>query len=259
MKDSDDLSAIENFCNESIKITKDLYNVNVIFLIHDGIYNLKNKSVVSDVKYVRLKSFSVLISALKNVRFSDDSTNLNNIQNYFQTLKDLEQKITSKKLKVSEATEELFDLIENESLTFNENILHTIGKNLSALFLAANYFNPKYYGHHFRDDETLFEKLETFLQNTAPIEAFDFIGYYHNKNGPFNKLFENTDDLDVIRFWSGAKMFCKPFSQYAINLLSISTFSPQIDMKSLLAKFSMYRDASPRFRTLIVDTLLTEI
>ena len=180
------LYCLEEFCNISVQKCKELYNIDVKFVMHDGSYDLNFKSTVNDIAHFRIREFSYLMKSLQKIEFvSISSADLPSINKYYNTLETLDDNIKSKNLTIAEAIKELFKLIDSGALMANENVMMVISKNLPSLYLACNYFHPKFQGNLFRNHSSLFAEFEKFWCLTAPVDAFDGCSYYHERN-PYN-------------------------------------------------------------------------
>ena len=191
--------------------------------------------------------------------FTANNSNLNSIQNFYANVQKFEDKILHEKLKLSDAMEELFQGIDNGLFSIDKKVMDVVNDNLTGFLLATNYFHPKYHGHHFCKHQPFYQLLQKFILQTAPIDAFDHISYYNGRNGPFLNLFEvDEPNNDYLRFWNVGKMFCKPFSDYAIDLLSISTLCPKINIIEIAIRYSQYSNSSERLRSFIFSILYKE-
>ncbi|XP_014212132.1 uncharacterized protein LOC106642017 [Copidosoma floridanum] len=260
-------TAIDSFCKSCIKKAFNLYNTSIKFIIHDGEFELQSEGTISfmakskDIRlnYTCLVGVDTVITRLKNCPLRIPIKDFPLLTGFYDALNNLEKSIISKNLNLSEATQRLFLLMDNQpiihSLTHDAMIGSELHKQIQEIHLASNYFHPLYRGTLFTNYISLCDKVNEFVQKTAPTDIFDALGYYRDKDGCFNKLYSICDATNHVLFWNLAKVENASISDYALDLLKIPGTSQRINTKTFFDRVAKYDSHSFELNSLIFSVI----
>ncbi|XP_023247170.1 uncharacterized protein LOC111643479 [Copidosoma floridanum] len=222
-----------NFLYASISRAKNVFDVNVIYFIHDGTILVPEYFKYKNSSYCTSTRFNYVIDRLRRVEVNTTVSATPVLQEFLTIINNLQDTLKSKRLKLSDAVQELFQLINNHHVfmdsTFGNCFLDTALETITPLYLACNFFSPKHHGKYFENDRRMFRELNKFINRTAPTDSFDAIGMYICKNEPFLRFYEDGVDTNYVEFWTKAKQFCPSFSHWAVNLSNIEAISQSVD------------------------------
>lgn len=261
-KYQDDIqSALEKFCDETVMLVKRLYKINVLFLIYDGQTHLNGMTVVDNIKYFRLRCFSILLKLLKNEHGPLTLTSTDEFTFYKQYCDCLENwQNMFPNSSVAEATEEVLQKMEDNVLKINDKICEIIFSFINAAALGANFLHYKLNGRLFLKEEYFASLMFDFFEEALSDNAFDDFSSYKTKSGDFRRLFESGKDYDPKRLWCIAKMHCKSdLCDFATEMLSIPAIPKKIDLKKVLKiKENKFSDKNNALEALLIAVMLEE-
>lgn len=222
-RDEDMKLKLETFCDESVILVKRQYKINILLLIYDGMTHLTSKTVINDIKYFKIRCFSVLLKLLRKDHGPltiNDSNDFALYQKYYECIDQLQNLFLNCSL--AEATEELLKRLDDDTFTVNKNVLNIILNFIKTAALGANFVHYKFHGHLFMDLDNLSSLMYDFLEDVIPDNAYDQLGVYKNKSGDFRRQFD-SGKYEPIEFWNKAKMHCDvDLCNLAIEILELT-------------------------------------
>lgn len=241
-KDINITTNTDSFCDVSVQKVKELYGVDILFLIYDGYLSLNYVSTDADEKiYFKIYCLSTFIKRLRTIvgpMIPNDEDNVQIIDDFHQSIDDLEKTISNPESNLAVAVQNILIFVDMCHLKILPNVCEIVNFFISPIALAANFLDPNLHVMLFKKFDSLMEKIIEFMSFILPKHAFDSYTHYCNKTEGFYELFDAQQTAK--QFWQAAGIGNRPgyksLSDSALKVISLPKFSKKVNMVNFSIK-----------------------